>query len=824
MMPPSFPKPPPLSAFRCRFSWVAVALVAWVAVAQHLAANAADPGAPTEWQPDAFLHSWQVLGPLPLSTEGTPSDEDRKIAFARDFLTPIGGEMALTSAALAPLNLSGTQLHWKATQALEDGLLDLGSALGLRDDVIAYAYSEFTVPATEPATTRLPLGLGSDDGIRVWLNGQMIHENWIGRAARLEDDLVYVDLNPGLNRMLIKIHNRQGPWGLICRRLGPVTFGKQMISAAHSGDLARLRQLHELGATLDHQSPTGLTPALVARLRGQQAVVAFLDEMGIDVSAPLPDPASLVEARFSALFKSNGPGAAVLVARDGIVLFEKGYGLADIGNQVPVTTETRFRIGSVTKQFAAAAILKLQEDNRLHLTNTLSQYFPDYPRGEEVTLHHLLTHTSGIRSYTSQPGFTDKVTGAIRPEALIESFRNEPFDFNPGERWLYNNSGYFLLGAIIEKVSGQPWGEYLRQTWFDSLQMPNTGVHEATEILDREAYGYAYEGGRMTKALNWNMSWAGAAGALYSTVGDLYRWNEAVFSHRLLTESSLAAAFTPVKTKEESANSAEPKDTGYGYGWGIDTFRGLKQISHGGGLQGFVSYLLRLPEANFTAVVLVNAAPPPPGVNPGELARDLAEFYLPDVLAPRSQPRIDATVTGEALAALEGRYDYGSAFLEVTRDGNRLFAQLTGQPKHEIFPKSSTNFFWKVVEAEITFIKDDQGKVTEARHQQGGQTLRAPKVPNAPSIAVPAEVLERYVGRYDYGGGAVLTVTHEGTRLFAQLTGQPRFEIFPRSETEFHWKVVPAQVTFVKDAQGQVSKVIHQQAGNRFEAPRLTTP
>lgn len=822
MMPPSFPlsRPP----FTLRFHWVVCVFFTWVSAITVPLAHAAETRAIKDWAPDAFLSSWQVLGPLPVNPQGTPSDEDRKTAFTNDFLAPIGGETALTSDALAPLTLSGTQFQWKSTQALEQGLVDLGTGLGLRDDAIAYAYAEFTVPTTEPLMTRLPLGLGSDDGIRVWLNGQLIHDHWIGRPARPDDDLVSAPALPGRNRLLIKIQNQQGPWGFVCRHLGPVSLGNQAIATAHRGDLDRLKQLTDLGANLQFQSTAGLTPAVMARVRGHQEVIAYLAQNGIDVSVPLPDPATLADARFSSLFPSDGPGAAVLVARNGKVLFEKGYGLADIGNQVPVTPQTRFRIGSVTKQFAAAAILKLQEEDQLKLTDPLSRFVSNFPRGDEVTLHHLLSHTSGIHSYTSQPDFVEKVTTEIQPQTLVEAIRKFPYDFNPGERWLYNNSGYFLLGAIIEKVSGKPWGDYLRQTWFAPLQMNHTGVHVATEILPQEAYGYSYENGRLIKAHPWNMSWAGTAGALYATVGDLFRWNEAVFSHQVLSESSLASAFTPVKTKEESTASTEPKDTGYGYGWAIDRFRGLKEISHGGGLQGFVSYLLRLPEANFTAVVLVNAAPPPPGVNPTELARDLAEFYLPEVLAPRTQPQVDATVTAEDLAALVGRYDYGSAFMEITRQDNRLFAQLTGQPKFEIFPKSPTHFFWKVVDAEITFLKDTDGKVTEARHRQGGQTLRAPKVTDPPTLTVPTEILDRYVGRYDYGGGAVLTVTREGTRLFAQLTGQPRFEIFPRSKTEFHWKVVPAQVTFVNDASGQVSKVIHEQGGNRFEAPRLTTP
>jgi CubicO group peptidase (beta-lactamase class C family) len=510
----------------------------------------------------------------------------------------------------------------------------------------------------------------------------------------------------------------------------------------------------------------------------------------------------------------------VLVARDGRILLEKGYGLARVEERVPATPQTKFRIGSITKQFTAAAILKLQEEGRLSVNDRLTKFIPDYPRGDQVSIHHLLTHTSGIHSFTSKPDFINSVTTPVKVEDHIQSFKNDPFDFDPGQRFLYNNSGYFLLGYIVEKASGQSYADYLRLKFFEPLGMKDTGVHRAGLAFDREAIGYSFEGGGFKKATDWDMSQAGGAGALYSTVQDLNRWNEAVFGGKVLTAGSLEAAFTPVVVAGEDASV--PKEAGYGYGWSIARMRGLEEVSHGGGLQGFVSYLLRLPKANFTVAVLVNAAPPGPGVDPGALAHDVAEFYLGETLPPRELPRVDAQVKAEAKDAVVGRYDYGGAVLTVTREGERLFAQLTGQPRFEIFPKSDTTYFWKAVEAEVTFVKDETGRVTKASHKQGGQTIDAPRIEDIAPVKVDAKALDAVVGRYDYGGGkAILTVSREGDRVFAQLTGQPRFEVFAKSETEFFWKVVNAQVTFVKDEDGKVVKGVHRQGGQTIEAPRM---
>lgn len=767
---------------------------------------------------DAFMKDWLILGPIAIAPDtAEPGVERQKQAFDDDLLAAAGGERNVQAVVGTSLHVGGREHVWRRIESTSD-VIDLKAGATPGDFVVAYAAAEIELPQA----TKAVLGFGSDDGIKVWLNGKLVHENWTFRGARPDDDGVPVELVAGRNRLLLKIQNGSQGWGFACRRLGAEGMAKRLEAAVHAGDLKLVETILDCGANVHAPGQTGVTPVQVARLRGHREVEALLVQRGADVSAPLPPAAQLVDKLFNTLFPSDGAGAAVLVARDGQILFERGYGRANIEAEAAITPETQFRIGSVTKQFTAAAILKLAEEGHLSLEDKLAKFFPDYPRGDEVTLHHLLTHTSGIHSYTNKPEFIGTVTTPVEPAALIDSFKQDTYDFDPGQRWLYNNSGYFLLGEIVARASGRPYGDYLEETFFAPLGMTATGVHRPDAEIPHEATGYTYQGGHFEPALNWDMSRAGGAGALYSTVRDLFRWNEAIFNGKALSESSLAAAFEPVRTREDTEPG--PKKTGYGYGWALAEFRGTRVIEHGGGLQGFVSQLLRLPEQKFTVVVLVNSAAPPPGVNPGALSRDVAEMFLGAELAPRPAAIPAAEVATSSLEAIVGRYDYGGGILTVTREDDRMFAQLTGQPRFEIFPRTEDTFFWKVVEAEVTFVRDEQGRVTKAVHRQGGQTINAPRLAEVAAAKVDPAIFDAYVGRYDYSGGtgqAILTVTREGDQLFTQLTGQPKFEIFPSSESEFFWKIVNAQVTFVRDADGKVVKAIHRQAGGTIEAPRV---
>jgi CubicO group peptidase (beta-lactamase class C family) len=524
------------------------------------------------------------------------------------------------------------------------------------------------------------------------------------------------------------------------------------------------------------------------------------------------DFAKEAERRLKEATAGETPGVAVLVARDGKIVFQGGFGYANLEEKEPITRETKFRIGSVSKQFTAAAIARLAEAKKLELSDTLAKYFPDFPRGESITLSHLLSHTSGIHSYTDKPEFMNRVRERTSPAELLAWFRDDPSDFEPGKGFHYNNSAYFLLALIVEKASGQAYGEYLQKTFFEPLEMKDTGVYDNAAPPAGMAAGYSYLDKKFTPALDWDMSWALGAGSLYSTVGDLFRWNEAYFNGKVLSQASFKAATTPVPLASGTDGWK------YGYGLIMSELKRLPVIGHSGGLNGWSSDLLRLPEQRCTVVVLGNALPAPPGLNPAAISRALAEQLLADEIKKLPELVEDTSVDPKFFADYVGQYDYQSAIMTITTKDDQLFAQLTDQPSLRIFPSAKDHFFWKAVDAQVTFVRDEKGKVTAARHSQNGVSFQAPRL-SEDGVKLTPEEVEPFVGEYQYGP-AVMKVTRDGAQLFAQLTGQPKYPIFPQSKTEFAWRVVKAQVTFIKE-DGKVTKAKHEQGGLSFEAPKL---
>jgi CubicO group peptidase (beta-lactamase class C family) len=364
----------------------------------------------------------------------------------------------------------------------------------------------------------------------------------------------------------------------------------------------------------------------------QRATIFLLLFLSVPSIWAAETPSENADALLNGLIKTNDPGLAILVAQDGKIIFEKSYGLADLEHHVPVIPQTTFRIASMTKQFTASAILKLQEQGKLSIDDKLAKYIPDFPRGNEVTLRQLLTHTSGIHDYSPELDHLSDVVKPITTEANIGVIKNQKhlYDFDPGTKWRYDNSGYELLGYIVEKVSGQSYGDFLRENFFQPLGMTNTGVYREHLGLPHEALGYSLGTNGFEPPFYIDPSWSGGDGALYSTVEDLYHWNEGIFNGRALDAASLKAAFTPVGMKEGQLNSGD----GYGFGWYVGHYRGLLRISHGGARPDFTSMMLRLPDENFTVVVLANSDGRL-NVGSNSLAYQLVDTYLADKLAPR---------------------------------------------------------------------------------------------------------------------------------------------------------------------------------------------
>ena len=249
------------------------------------------------------------------------------------------------------------------------------------------------------------------------------------------------------------------------------------------------------------------------------------------------DPSSSIDNYLKEQFPAGEPGVIALVVKDGKTILRKGYGMANLEKSIAQNPEMISRIGSVTKQFTATAILKLMEEGKLGLNDPITKYLPDYPtQGKTVTIWNLLNHTSGIKSYTSIQSnmTTENKAKDVSHEELLATFQNIEFDFNPGDRWLYNNSGYYLLGMIIEKVSGMSWDQYLTKNFFKPLKMKST-VTDDTGIKSGEAIGYGKDGDKYVVADFVHPSIPFAAGSIASTVDDLWKWNNAIFNYKVVS-------------------------------------------------------------------------------------------------------------------------------------------------------------------------------------------------------------------------------------------------------------------------------------------------
>jgi len=758
---------------------------------------------------NAFMKNWLVIGPVKIKGIGTnPDDKKQKEYFDKDELTSV---VVKPKKELSPVKLGDSSFAWKPIKCT-DSIIDFVKLFGEHNFAVAYALAEIKMDA--PA--KILIGLGSDDGIKLFLNGTLVHTNWIGRATTPDDDILILDLKKGSNQLLVKVQNMEYGWSFAMRKPGKDLLGKLLISSSGKGNLDNVKLLVENGAELNALDESELTAYQNATIRGREKVMAYLKEKGAKTDIPMPPFNKLVDQIFKSAQTGITSGTSVLVSQDGKIIYEKGFGYADVGNKVPVTPDTKFRIGSITKQFIATAILKLQEEGKLNVQDKLSKSIPGFPRGDEVTIHHLLTHTSGIHSYTNRPYFMKYLTLPITSAALVDTIKAYPYDFNPGDKYQYNNSGFLLLGYILEKLSGKSLAVYLHETLFKPLGMNNTGIYETNPVLENEAYGYSYNNDTIVKATNWDMSWAGGAGALYSTTKDLYTWNEAVFNGKVLSGESLKAAFKPAVLNDK-------QKTEYGYGWGLPELRGNKLIAHTGGLHGFTSYLERQPDKKVTVVVLCNSIPPPAGINPYTNGLLITEYLLWADMEKQSSFDSDIKIDENTLKSYTGRYNYGGgAVLIVTLEGSQLMAQMTGQPNFPIYPSSNDEFNWKVVEAKIRFVKDESGIVTHAIHNQGGQQLEAKKMKDEIPVNVAPAVFDKLVGKYDMGNSSFFVISRDGDKLILQVPNQPQYQLLPASETEYFMKESSVRVTFKADDTGKADTLILNIDGTEQKGKRVT--
>jgi CubicO group peptidase (beta-lactamase class C family) len=319
------------------------------------------------------------------------------------------------------------------------------------------------------------------------------------------------------------------------------------------------------------------------------------------------DQLKSIDAMLREVYPPGEPGAAAIVVKEGQVVYRQAFGLANLELGVPMRADYLFRIGSITKQFTAVAILILVGESKLALDDDISKFLPDYPtHGHRITVEHLLTHTSGIMSYTSRTDFREIWRKDVTVPELIGLFRDLPMEFAPGERYSYSNSGYVLLGAIVEAVSGQSYAEFLEQRIFLPINLVHTTYDRTERIVPRRAAGYDKGPDGWQNAAFISMTQPHAAGGLMSTVDDLATWDAALYTDHLVAPSLLNRAWTPYRLNDGSS-------TGYGYGWGIGSYAVHRLIQHGGGIPGFITQALRLPDDRVFVAVLTNSTGQEPG-------------------------------------------------------------------------------------------------------------------------------------------------------------------------------------------------------------------
>jgi len=557
--------------------------------------------------------------------------------------------------------------------------------------------------------------------------------------------------------------------------------------------------------------------------------------LSLQGAAPAQDHAAKIQEVLTLAHKYKQFNGSALVAENGKVVYKGAFGLANMEWNIPNTPDTKFRLGSITKQFTATLTMQLVEQGKIKLDAKISDYLPDYRKdiGQKVTIHHLLTHTSGIPSYTGQPGFLENVSrNPYKVDDFVKKYASGDLEFEPGSKYAYNNSGYFLLGAIIEHVTGKPYEQVLKENIFDPLGMNNTGYDHHDTIIPKRATGYSKTPDGYTNAAYLDMSIPYAAGSIYSTVEDLYLWDQALYTDKLLSAQSKASMYKPFLGD-------------YAYGWVVQNAsfkqngKDIQVIRHGGGINGFTTTIVRFPQEKNLIVMLDNT---------GTGYLDPLSDSIAKILynQPYEQPKIsivpvlEKTINEKGIAAGVAQYrdlkakesaTYNFAEAELNQLGYQLLR--TGKPREaieifklnvEAYPQGFNTYdslgeaYVAVNERELA--KQNYKKSLEL-NPNNTNAVAVLKTLDTPTVTIDPKIFDAYVGEYEVGPGFVMRIFREGDKFMTQATGQPPFEIFAESETVFHPAAFPAKLTFIKDPDGKVNSLRIDQAGRVTNGKRI---
>jgi len=442
--------------------------------------------------------------------------------------------------------------------------------------------------------------------------------------------------------------------------------------------------------------------------------------------------------------KPDGPGCAILVVDDGKVVFKRAYGIADMETGLPITTATAFNIASVTKQFTAACIALLVEQRQISLDDDIRKYLPEMPAYEApVRIRHLIHHISGVRDFALLSFLKGLPLDETYPEPVLLDLlaRQKELNFRPGEARSYSNSGYFLLGVIIRRVTGMSVGEYAEKHLFRPLGMTHTSYHRDPERIGKNfAVGHVPDGaGKYRRTYVALDTRDFGFGGIYTTVGDMYQWDQNFYQNKIGGEN-----FNTLLLTRGTLNNGEPLT--YAFGLEIGAHGGLRTVSHQGGSLGYNAFIVRFPERKFSVICLANYA-----LNTTKLSYEIADLYLgipkeEHVPAPVTATSAVADVDPAVYVGFEGKYGVNDGtILMVSTQDKRLYVQPPGAPLLELHPKSATEYFLKGADVQVSFPQDENGKTSKLVWHQNGHDIPAEKLAGQPLC--PAQLCE-YEGEY----------------------------------------------------------------------------
>ena len=537
--------------------------------------------------------------------------------------------------------------------------------------------------------------------------------------------------------------------------------------------------------------------------------------------------------KYNELRQFNG---TVLVADASGVIHKQGYGYANFEWQIPNAPDVRFRLGSITKQFTSMVIMQLVAEGKIKLDDRITKYLTGYRKdtGDRITIENLLNHTSGIPSYTGLPGFfANEARNPYIPADFVKKFASGDLEFEPGLKWVYNNSGYFLLGAIIEKVTGKTYAEAVQERIFDPLGMKASGYDLAAPLIPKRASGYQLAGGKYVNAPYLDMTIPYAAGSLYSTVEDLYLWDRALYTEKLLKDDLKKQMFTPGLQE-------------YGFGWSVSK-RGLDDekteldvVEHSGGIHGFNTLLVRVPKRKELVVLLDNTSRGDTlnglaasilsilhGVEPKQPRRSL----LDDLQAVEGDGAAIVARYRELRRQKPDEYDFGEVELNslgysLIRAGRTADAIEVFQLNVEMFPESA-NVYDSLGESyaaagnkELALANYRKSLALDESNTNARDFIQRLEKP----ALTPEEMkypLDAFAGRYQLSPAFILSFFLEGDKLMSQATGQPKVSLTRESATEFAVVGVRARLLFHMSADGKATALTLFQGGQERRAERI---